>query len=107
MRGSVYIKSDKNNLNRDIQWCQNLFLKNSDGLVSHGGIHCKKINYSDNQSKNVNLWFNAEFTKILYKGEKNVMSSTIKISDIIGLIYGPFSSTFYQKQDYILNYEKF
>lgn len=94
-RNSVFSKI-KYNLNRDLNWCQNHFLlkDSSTNNVGQGGISCLKYNYSNQQSKNVKIWFNNMFDRFYYKGDKDFVRKTVKISEIKGLIFGPFSSTF-------------
>ena len=58
------------------------------------GIRGVKYNYSDNEHQNITLWFDSDFSSLYWRKDSSLRWTSIKVSQIKGILYGSFSSIF-------------
>ena len=71
------------------------------------GVTGVKYNYSNNEHQNITLWFENNFRDLCWRKDQNIRWSSLKVSQIKGIIYGSFTSTFDRHQQYVNGYYRF
>ena len=71
-----------------------MFLLKSDFKNGKGPIFGYKYHYAKFTRVGVNIWFSPNFESICWKQANKFVKSSAKVSEITGIMFGPFSSTF-------------